>query len=179
MSANRILKGLIVNIMEGLGVKGFDKKGNCIMIYKYCRCGKKIEHTKKLCDECTEKYGSLEKDRYRRYNASREDKEYQRFYTSKEWIEKRSEVVSRDKGLCLLCFYNNIIEGQGAVHHIDEIKDNWDLRLDEDNLICLCAKCHRNVHKEYKKNLKNKIKTQRMLKGLVEKSKLELDIENY
>jgi len=94
-----------------------------------------------MCDECTKKYGSLEKERYRRYRANRSDKEYQIFYTSKEWKKVRETIKQRDNGLCLLCWFKNkLFINLDLVHHIEELKENWNKRLKEDNLICLCDK---------------------------------------
>lgn len=145
------------------------------VIYKYCcKCGKKIEYTQKMCDECTKKYGSLEKERYRRYQANRTDKESQVFYNSKEWKKVRERIKNRDKGLCLMCLYiDNVITSYDYVHHVEEEKERKDLRLEEDNLICLCKSCHKEVHKGYEKSLNNKTKMQNELKELIERSKLE------
>ena len=150
------------------------------MIYKYCpKCSRtKIESSKKMCDECTKKYGSLEKERYRRYAKSRTDIESQVFYNSKEWKKVRERIKRRDKGLCLLCWVKDkLFKSYDLVHHIIEEKERKDLTLEEDNLICLCSKCHREVHCEYDKSYESKIKMQDELKELVEKCKKKLDGE--
>lgn len=54
-------------------------------------------------------------------------------------------MLQRDKGLCQLCI-RNLYEIYGRpynhklieVHHIEPINENYDLRLEENNLICLC-----------------------------------------
>lgn len=147
------------------------------VIYKYCcKCGKKIEYTQKMCDECTKKYGSLEKERYRRYRANRTDKEYQMFYTSNEWINKREDIKQRDNGLCLVCWFKNkVFKNCDCVHHIEELKEKWNKRLEEDNLICLCKSCHKEVHKVYEKSDKDKKQMQNELKELIDRSEREFN----
>lgn len=148
------------------------------MIYKYCpKCNKtKIKNNEEICEECTKKYETLQKERYRRYQANRTDKESQVFYNGKQWKRVREIVKDRDKGLCLMCwFIDNVITSVDLVHHIEEEKERIDLRLDEDNLLCLCDKCHKEVHKLYARNNKSKVKMQNELKELVEKCKMELN----
>ena len=69
------------------------------------------------------------------------------FRSSIDWKNKREEIARRDLYLCQICLngwycerisYNTKIE----VHHIIPINKNWDLRLDNDNLICLCHTHH-------------------------------------
>ncbi|MDU1413452.1 MAG: HNH endonuclease [Clostridium sp.] len=141
------------------------------MIYKYCcKCNKKIEHTKKMCDECTLKYGTMERERYRRYKEKRKDSVEQSFYNSTPWLKKRDMIKDRDNNLCLICFLKyKLFISCDCVHHITELKEDWEQRLDEDNLICLCAKCHKEVHKLYIKSLKDKEECKKMLRVLIEK----------
>lgn len=71
-----------------------------------------------------------------------------KFRWSKAWQRKRATIRDRDKHLCQLCMrrvpkrytFDNI-----EVHHIIPIYEDWDRRLDEDNLICLCASCHKQA----------------------------------
>ena len=45
-------------------------------------------------------------------------------------------------GLCQDCLDIGITEVARVVDHVIELKDNWDLRLDDDNLRPLCQTCH-------------------------------------
>lgn len=75
-----------------------------------------------------------------------------KFRNNRQWKNKRNDIVIRDKGLCQLCIRNlfdpigriynhKIIE----VHHIVPINENYDLRLDDSNLICLCTYHHKRA----------------------------------
>ena len=55
------------------------------MLYKFCRCGKKIEYSLKMCKECASKEDSRVKERYKDYRRRRTDKDIQAFYASREW----------------------------------------------------------------------------------------------
>lgn len=69
------------------------------------------------------------------------------FYASDEWKYKRSEVYQREKGCCEEC--GKFVFGRRAhVHHIVPIKVNPSLRLDDDNLMLLCSKCHVIIENE-------------------------------
>ena len=72
-----------------------------------------------------------------------------KFRNTQAWKKKRKIVFDRDKGLCQLCIrnlydtygriYNNSIE----VHHIEPIVEEYELRLDQGNLISLCTYHHK------------------------------------
>lgn len=68
-----------------------------------------------------------------------------------------------------LCVYSYLIEHKivpaDAIHHIVEIKENWDLRLKEQNLIPLSNSVHSKISRLY---LTDKKATQTMLYGLLE-----------
>lgn len=103
-----------------------------------------------------------ERERNRRLNAkryntnTRYNDKYMEFYHSKEWRNKRKQVLLRDKYLCQSClrkgYVNPVKKGQRFyVHHIVELKDDWDRRLDLDNLETVCAKCHIESHRGQRK----------------------------
>jgi 5-methylcytosine-specific restriction endonuclease McrA len=109
------------------------------------------------------------RERYKQYARDRQDKEEQRFYSSSEWINLAEYIRRKFNGICVVCLLkDNVISYVEAVHHIVEIKDDWDLRLSEDNLICLCSSCHSKVHRLYKKSSKDKEKMQEILYRLIE-----------
>ncbi|BDR80682.1 hypothetical protein N072000002_09380 [Clostridium tetani] len=129
-------------------------------------CSKLIDYNVFGCEECTKKYKDNIKERYKRYKRYRTDKKEQRFYISKEWTITRDTVKQRDKGLCKLCLSKCNITYMDTVHHIEELKDCWDKRLDPGNLISLCESCHQKVHEEYKNN---KLDIQKELEKLIER----------
>ena len=67
--------------------------------------------------------------------------ERQEFYISDEWKKACSEVYKRDNAQCQRCGNKDNLH----VHHIVTFA-NKKLRADIDNLVLLCAKCHRFVH---------------------------------
>lgn len=67
--------------------------------------------------------------------------ERQEFYISDEWKKACSEVYKRDNAQCQRCGNKDNLH----VHHIVTFA-NKELRADIDNLVLLCAKCHRFVH---------------------------------
>lgn len=71
-----------------------------------------------------------------------------RFHASYRWTQKSLHIRERDRFLCLACRYG--LDGKGqrittsglSVHHIVPIAEDWDMRLDDDNLITLCEEHH-------------------------------------
>lgn len=67
---------------------------------------------------------------------------------SNEYSTWRRRVFYRDEYQCVMCSEN----GKLAAHHIKTFRDTPELRLDVDNGITLCWKCHGKIHgkeKEY------------------------------
>ena len=137
------------------------------MLYKFCRCGKKIEYSLKMCQECASKEDSRIKERYKDYRRRRADKDIQSFYASREWKIARDKTKVRDNYICKLCWDKEVFKFAEVVHHIKEVKEDFNKRLELDNLICLCNCCHKKVHKEYKKNSIGKDRMQEKLKSLI------------
>ncbi len=68
------------------------------------------------------------------------------FYKTKTWRKKRLYILRRDKYLCQECLrYGRKIEAK-EVHHITPLKEDYDRRLDVNNLISLCGDCHKKMH---------------------------------
>jgi 5-methylcytosine-specific restriction enzyme A len=71
-----------------------------------------------------------------------------RFRWTKVWQRKRKHINKRDKHLCQVCIrerHNTQLKYNFTnieVHHIVPIVVDWDRRLDDDNLICLCSFHH-------------------------------------
>lgn len=143
------------------------------MLKKFCRCGKLIPQSLKVCKECQAKIDlrskKVNKEIYKRYKNKRTDIREQRFYSNRDWLFTRDAVRKRDKYLCKLCESNNKISYVDTVHHIVELKEDWSKRTNLDNLICLCNRCHFYVHKKYNKDSKTKKEMQEKLKDLVSK----------
>ena len=96
-----------------------------------------------------------------------------RFRRTNAWTSKSMAVRERDNHMCLCCKAQLIgtdrqIETVGlSVHHITPIEEDYELRLDETNLITVCKRHHELCEA-------NKI-TRDMQRLLVEKSIEERD----
>ena len=101
----------------------------------------------KACRYCGKihdsKYDSGKKPKPRK-RGTQSDK----FHSSFRWTETAKAIKNRDHYLCQACLYN--LDGQGIryttdtleVHHIISLLEDWDMRVDWDNLITLCRVHH-------------------------------------
>lgn len=85
---------------------------------------------------------------HRTYSSKHKDTDS--FRSTKAWQNKRTEIKERDLYICQVCkhnLYNTITRIYNAkqiqVHHIAKLSKAYDKRLDNDNLICLCAYHHK------------------------------------
>lgn len=80
----------------------------------------------------------------RRKATTQED----RFRWTKVWQSKRNEIRERDKQLCQICIrllhntVNQYTLNDLSVHHIVSLAQDFNKRLDNDNLITLCGYHH-------------------------------------
>lgn len=138
-------------------------------LMKLCRCNKKIDYNKKYCSKCEKEVEKEKRDRVRRYDKevrnNDSNKKYTDFYNSKAW-RALSEVIRRKyNGLCVMCLLErDEVVDSDVVHHIEELKKRWDLRLVEDNMIPLCHCCHNSIE-----NINYSKKEKIYLKKLIER----------
>ena len=78
-----------------------------------------------------------ETDKAYNQKRNRENKEYVGFYKTTAWRHTREQVLTRDYSTCVRCG----LEGN-IVDHIVPSEDDWDDRLNVDNLETLCQRCH-------------------------------------
>ena len=70
------------------------------------------------------------------------------FRDTYQWKQKRNQIKSRDKYLCQVCLTNKYKTNyrytydELEVHHIVPIEEDYNLRLDSNNLITLCRMHH-------------------------------------
>lgn len=165
-------------------------------LFKYCsRCKKEIvQYPQKYCTKCgaiveAQKKQSLkaleENEAYRKASNKRRamknrDNKEQAFYSSLSWRQLRKYVLSKCKGICVYCLLekNEFNEGKD-IHHIETLKDNWDKRLDADNLVCLCRECHLYTHDIYSRDETAKKNLQEKLQGFMKefKSRYNIDLD--
>lgn len=78
-----------------------------------------------------------ETDKAYNQKRNRENKEYVSFYKTTAWRHTREQVLLRDYSTCVRCG----LEGN-IVDHIIPSEDDWEDRLNIDNLETLCQRCH-------------------------------------
>mgnify|MGYP000261497201 CR=1 FL=1 len=106
----------------------------------------------KSCSKCghIHEWGVCPKDKpvyYRRRKTK-----IAKFRSSAIWQRKSKEIIDRDKHLCKLCLKEGRLTMRSlSVHHIIPISENDDLKLEDDNLITLCQRCHREVEGDSKR----------------------------
>ena len=85
------------------------------------------------------------KRRYSDYDKTRNPK-LVAFYNGAKWKQLREFILSKANYLCNDCFSEGKLIEAKEVHHIVEVKEDWNKRYDEDNLVSLCKSCHRKRH---------------------------------
>lgn len=71
-----------------------------------------------------------------------------KFYKSRQWKDKRKEIIRRDNNECQSCKSKGRFSPANCVHHKIHLKDNPLLGLTNSNLISLCNSCHNLEHPE-------------------------------
>lgn len=104
----------------------------CLKIHdRYVECDSKIKHKK---NKQKDKYND---DRYKVYNDC---------YNTTRWKKVREEVLKKSNYMCEICKQLGILNYEDIqVHHIEKIIDNPYKMYDEDNLLVVCRKHHREV----------------------------------
>ena len=102
----------------------------------------------KTCKHC----GIVDENHICPHRKSRQksgDRQSDMFRNTIGWQRKREEIKTRDKYLCQICIRNryntlNLLNFKTIqVHHITSIQEDYNRRLDNDNLISLCAYHHK------------------------------------
>lgn len=85
---------------------------------------------------------------YKKSRQREKDKASDKFRKTKAWTNKSIEIREKSKYLCAVCLegkyhttdwlnYKNL-----EVHHIVPVKEDYNRRLDNENLVCLCSFHH-------------------------------------
>lgn len=139
------------------------------MLLKSCRCGKLIPQSIKMCEECERRQQS----RYVIYNNTRRDQRAAEFYLSKEWRALRPVIMSVYGHVDIYALYIldelKILDGSDPVHHIIELEEDWEQRLNPLNLIPLKHETHSTITALYKQSSASKKATQERLRSLIER----------
>lgn len=81
----------------------------------------------------------------------------QAFYRSSDWKYIREYKLYKTP-LCERCASNDIVNTATEVHHLLDIKDRPDLRLEITNLQSLCHECHNIITVEAQHNTEKNFK---------------------
>ena len=102
----------------------------------------------KTCNKC----GIVEEEHicpYKTYKKKDKNSKADKFRKTKSWTKKSLEIRERDKYLCKVCInnlYNTINQynyDKLEVHHIMPVNEDYNKRLDNENLITLCNFHHK------------------------------------
>lgn len=91
----------------------------------------------------TKRQRNSDTDRY--YDRYERDPRARAFYRSVAWLKMRRLILERDHGLCQECVRHGRYTPATAVHHIQELRERWDLRLEPSNLEAICDECHNRM----------------------------------
>ena len=96
------------------------------------------ELTREKSGYCTKHIHTVEEkkaERNKYYDKNIRNKKHADFYKSKGWIETRADVLTIYNGIDIYSYYvDNEVVLANTVHHIVELKEDWDIMLDIDNL---------------------------------------------
>ena len=95
---------------------------------------------------CATKFQERDKKNHPRYNENITEEERIKRRKLKENVIWRNNVMKRDKYTCQVCKQYG---GKLEAHHLNGY--HWDVehRLDINNGVTLCKKCHKDFHKKY------------------------------
>lgn len=143
------------------------------MLLKQCRCGKLIPQTMKVCEACEAKYKQRYKSRHMEYNETRRDKRAAEFYLSKEWRSLRQVIMNVYEYVDIYALYElhelQTLDSSEPVHHIVEIDEDWEQRLNPLNLIPMKKGTHSMITALYKQGEATRKAAQKQLKLLIER----------
>lgn len=127
------------------------------------------------CEEHNHILKEKKKTRNKYYDNNIRDKTHSSFYNSKEWTNTREYILTLYNGIDIYAYYmENKIVLADTVHHIVEIKEDWDKRLDIENLFPTTKENHETIHKLYRKDKEG---TQKLLRELLIRYRDEFSIE--
>ena len=93
-----------------------------------------------------------------KFDKTDEERQDDRSYP--EYAEWRNLVYERDNYTCQKC---DIPHGKLNAHHVESYSTNKELRLDINNGITLCKKCHKEFHHRYGKSGNTRIQLDEFL----------------
>lgn len=97
----------------------------------------------------------------KKHKRTKPSNDINKFRWSRKWANKRESIKKRDNYLCQVCKINGRYTYDNLeVHHIIPIAEDYEQRLDDENLITLCQEHHEKaergeISKEYLYRLLN------------------------
>jgi uncharacterized phage-like protein YoqJ len=108
------------------------------------------------------------------YDQKRKDSREWKFYKTRDWERIRLAVLIAFKELDIYAYYiEKKIQRADTVHHIVEIKDDWDRRLEFENLFPCSRRTHSIIHILYDKDQEG---TQKFLNELIDRWKSDMNV---
>lgn len=137
------------------------------VLWHRCRCGTMIPQGVAQCVKCAAGESST-MSRHQEYNLYRRDQRKAGFYISREWRLTRDAALRMYDHLDIyaLIVQRRIVTAD-MVHHIVEIEEDWDRRLDMSNLLPLSNGNHGIISALYAKDERTKRETQQLLFRLI------------
>ena len=103
-------------------------------------CNELIDFRETYCSS----HKQLKNESRKQYDKQRfnNDKEVRRTYNTSRWKTIRKQTLIRDNGLCLYCLHNGMYTKATLVDHFIPIRDAYEDRYDQNNLVSACNKCN-------------------------------------
>ena len=135
------------------------------MLKRLCpKCNKVIDVTNRYCDDCSKNYNAKSR---KEYDEVRKEDEFHSFYKTKEWKSVRKTVLDKYNYIDLYELHiNERMVIANTVHHIIEVREEYDMRLEINNLFPCSSRTHNRIEKMYRRN---KEETQMLLRKLLQK----------
>lgn len=111
---------------------------------KSCQYCGRIHDSKMICAARKNQTRDNRKNRIR----SMDNERVYKFRHGEDWKKKSIEIRERDRHCCQICLrglyepFRKYETDCISVHHISPIVEEWDRRLDNNNLITLCSRHH-------------------------------------
>ena len=97
----------------------------------------------KSCAVCQRIHDSKVICKRKQYNITYKTTNKDKFRSTSVWQKKREEIKERDMYLCRNCLVNKKMTTKNLqVHHIVSLEEDFNKRLNNNNLITLCPICH-------------------------------------
>ena len=117
------------------------QRGVSSVLLKACKgCGRLIPQALTMCEQCE----ARQQSRHVAYNNTRRDPRAAEFYLSKEWRELRPVIMSVYEYVDIYALYVEhqliTLKDSDPIHHIIELEEDWEQRLNPLNLIPLSLK---------------------------------------